>query len=104
MGQTVTAEMIGDTFAAMIAEDFSAEELAEVRRRNVTYGENVCATHDFCDANMTMLEAHRTHGVATVVDFDEETQPEEHEAACRLWGAAWAHAKAAHLTEKEPGQ
>jgi hypothetical protein len=51
----------------------------------------ICATHDFCDANMLMLEAFKkTFGrePAILTDSDDTVD-------ARLWGDAWAIAKAA---------
>jgi hypothetical protein len=52
---------------------------------------NVCHSHDFCDANMCMLEAFqnvfgREPGILTGEDDETDT---------RLWNDAWAIAKAA---------
>lgn len=34
-----------------------SDVMDEIRRRNETNGPTVCASHDFCDANMSMIEA-----------------------------------------------
>lgn len=92
----IRAAELGDRFAAILRAWFSPAELAEVRKRNRHYGANVCASHDFCDANEAMLQAFTELGEASCLDYTDGT--DEHESACRLWGAAWEHAKAAHLT------
>lgn len=54
---TITARQFADQFKTTIREWLTAEQLAEVDRRNNARADSTCATHDFCDANMAMLEA-----------------------------------------------
>lgn len=82
--------MIGETFATMLAAELTAEQWAEMRARNVTADAGVCASHDFCDANMVMDPAF------TAVMGRQADGASDTDAA--LWSAAWDHAKAAHLT------
>lgn len=45
-------------FSALIRAEYTAEELAEVQRRNATAAyAGACATHDFRDANAYMFGA-----------------------------------------------
>ena len=94
--QEVLAFTIGETFAANIEEQLSADELAEVKRRNAhVYGEGICATHDYCDANMPMAEAFEfIMGREPDVSADDDVT---------LWNAAWERARADHFTA-EKGQ
>lgn len=49
-----------EAFDRILRRDLTASEYREVRRLNATTCRNdpgVCASHDFLDANMTMLEA-----------------------------------------------
>lgn len=57
-----TSFALAGAFAALMKRDLTAAEFAEMRQRNTTerYGDGVCASHDFCDANMVMLEAFQT--------------------------------------------
>lgn len=81
------AEKLASAFIEKIQACFSAEELAEVDRRNKTpeYGELVCATHDFADTNEQMSDAFKQ---VTMRWIDANS-----EADCELWGAAWDIAK-----------
>jgi hypothetical protein len=88
----MTPERIAAEFAGMLLEDLGADTLAEIIARNVNYGPSVCASHDFCDANMVMLAAFESLVVASPLDLDDGTP--EREEADRLWGAAWDVAKA----------
>ncbi len=77
-----TIEQLSKEFSRLVRRDL-ADHLGEIvaRNRTVEYGETCCATHDFCDANMTMAEAFESvvgHGLDCGSDDD-----------CALWNAAW---------------
>lgn len=79
------ADQIGAEFVRLLKIDLSPAEVMAVQEINATlYADlpNVCASHNFCDANMPMLEAFQTvtgRTPETDQDFD-------------LWGAAWQRA------------
>lgn len=78
------AQIFGEKVQALPRDVF-----AQIIDRNKADGpeSNVCHTHDFCDANMLMLEAwQEMFGDAPDLDNDD------HLAA---WNDAWAIAKAA---------
>ncbi len=77
---TPTADEVAQRFDAVLREWLTEAEYAEMLRRNRTreYGGNVCASHDFCDANMAMQEAFESLGI----DPDESSW-------WSLWDAAW---------------
>jgi hypothetical protein len=96
---TDAIQRLAAAFSQAVREDL-APHLAEIRRRNREdyAGDTCCATHDFCDANMLMLDAitaqlgHEPRyldGTDAAGDFDDEQQGE-----IDLWNAAWALAKA----------
>lgn len=92
------AQALARAFADNIAADFTAEELAECKRRNATiaYDNGSCATHDFRDANMNMHEAFIAtfgHEPSFLADSDDETE-------LLIWNRAWNIAKAEYLTAK----
>lgn len=65
--------------ARTIRRWLTADELAEAVRRNATpeYADhNMCATHDFCDANMALDEAYRTTTGRQLVDDMQEADGE----------------------------
>lgn len=89
------ARELANNFSVIIRESFSRSELREINERNKTNPPNICATHDFCDANMVMHEAwvqvfggHEDGGLA--IDCNNEKQ-------CATWNRAWALAKAAQF-------
>lgn len=93
--QEVIAHILARAFADSIERDLSADELAEVKRRNATaeYGAGICATHDFRDANMTMQAAYiATFGIDPLDDMD---------AATPVWNRAWHIAKKEYLTARD---
>lgn len=76
-------------FSILIRAYLTAEQLAEVVRRNGTAHESVCHSHDFCDANEVMAEAFAgLTGRSVDGGDDEDTE---------LWGMAWALAKKANF-------
>jgi hypothetical protein len=60
-------------FSTVLREWLTAEQMTVVVERNTEY-ENVthgiCASHDFCDANMAMAEAFHRLGLKTNIDHD----------------------------------
>lgn len=89
---------LGEAFAKALRGMLTAEQWAEMRRRNVDNpGDFACASHDFCDANMAMIEAW------SQVTGREMFEEEWHEAVCMdATNAAWSYAKPKHLTEGVP--
>lgn len=88
----ILASAIAETFARRLGDILTANEWAEMRRVNVDHeSDGVCASHDYCDANMPMADA-----------FEEvigrEPEPAD-EADAALWSRAWDIAKARHLTD-----
>ena len=87
--QQVTA--IAEAFAEVMRQWLTPDEFAEMKRRNVHYDSLVCASHDFCDANMAMAEAFQ--GV-TSREIDGENA-----ADAALWSDAWGLAKRLYFTD-----
>jgi len=56
--ETMTAEDLAKAFAKVLREWLSNEEMHSINVANWSSTDpNVCASHDFCDANMAMDEA-----------------------------------------------
>lgn len=86
-----TVQTLGEEFARLIREEFSAETLGEIRRRNASPAyAGACATHDFSDANLIMAQAFETV-------TGREAAPDS-ETDCRLWNAAWDYARKSGFT------
>ncbi len=98
---TDTAENIAAlaaAFAALLQRDLTPEQWAEMRVKNASaeYGEGVCASHDYVDANMTMDSAFRlVVGREAMVDADGSPM---NDADITLWNEAWGRATSLYLT------
>lgn len=93
---TFTMLQLAQAFSKRLRHELGAD-LAEVIRRNRDeISPNVCHSHDFVDANMTMLEAVRD------VAQEEPRTPEEEVALVHRYSqicdAAWTLARAHHFT------
>jgi hypothetical protein len=86
-------ETLAWTFADMLARDLEPLEWQVMRLRNRTAPEGICASHDFCDANMVMAEAFEA--VKGCPPLNDEGMSAETVA---LWNAAWEVAKPHYLT------
>lgn len=74
-------------FARQLAETVTPEQLDEINIRNAAeINENVCHSHDFCDANQVMLDA--------FAEFDDSN--EDHGWQFQL---AWAIARDNEFSE-----
>jgi hypothetical protein len=96
------AAALAKAFVAVLKEWLSPEDFADMRVRNVGSDDRTCASHDFCDANIAMLEAFEATMDAEP-KFLEGTDAEgnfkaEQDAEMALWNLAWSLAKPA-LTE-----
>lgn len=81
------AEKIARKFREIVSADLS-EHLEEIDRINRERNDDTCATHDYCDANMLMLDAFE---LIHEPFFGEDGHSSE--AHMRLWGEAWGIAK-----------
>jgi hypothetical protein len=81
---------IAEAFAEVIRQWLTEDEIARVRERNAFYDDKVCATHDFCDANMAMLPAFQQ-----VMEREPDADSMEDAA---LWSDAWGLAKRLYFT------
>lgn len=81
MTYTETEIAIAKAFDAELRGEISAETYAEVIRRNRTAKYDcACASHDFCDANMPMLEAYKRVTGRRFPDTEAEMD---------TWNRAW---------------
>lgn len=83
-------------FASVLKEWLSPEQFNLVINLNKTevYSDDICASHEFCDANMAMFEAFsRLFKREIVVHSDDDTN---------LWNSAWATAKKADFFRDTP--
>lgn len=72
-------------FSSILMEWIGKETMEDVVRVNTERGDNTCASHDHCDANMAMLEAFETmFGRTNDLQNDDDTD---------LWNVSWDIAK-----------
>ena len=91
----MNASELARSFADILGEWLTPEQFAEMRLRNVQYvNDNICASHDYCDANMAMIEAfNRVLGREPASWFANDS-----DADMRLMDEAWNIAKREYLT------
>lgn len=90
-----TAQALAEEFAARLFVSIGAKDFDEVIRRNKEHAyDRACASHDFCDANMVMLDA--VQALAPEVDVDDILQGDEWNS---LWNEAWDIAKASGFSD-----
>ena len=78
-----SVDEVARRFDAVLREWLNEAEYTEMLRRNRTAAyKDCCASHDFCDANMAMLEVFNGFGI------DTETIGEDNPSTA-LWNAAW---------------
>lgn len=86
---------IANQFRRLVREELE-EHLAEIDERNARNDEEkngCCATHDFCDANLLMLDAFCT-AMGLSEDQVLEGMTDEHDhAATHMWNEAWRIAR-----------
>lgn len=86
-------DQLTEQFVTVLKEWTTPEDFAEMQRLNAAEtNPSICHSHDFCDANMAMLEAFEMMGVTSSVDYEDAYSVEAEHARC-LWNAAWALAK-----------
>lgn len=92
-------EKLAKAFADQLLADIGPDNFAAVRAANVTAEAGVCASHDYCDANMTMLEAFTATFGRQPAMLENTGEDDPHiDIDVGLWNGAWDHAKAVYLT------
>lgn len=91
---TVLVKKISESFYASLKADFTDEEWAEMREQNREYKETnqegICASHNFCDANVNMFAAASAHVEGEFDYMDPHGQT--------IWNSAWARTQTKYLT------
>ncbi len=96
----IAIETLACAFAHLLAEQLDPAEWRDMRVRNQTIELGVCASHDFVDANMVMLEAWQATRSPTIVgngDADALGSDLHHV------NAAWSVATRHYLTASSEG-
>lgn len=110
----VLAFLIGERFAAHLLTAIGTVGMGKVRRENGPYSDSpVCASHNYCDANVFMIDAFRdvmgrepqssyeTHYDPATGRHVADDPAEEALAIAdgALWSAAWKSAARRHLCQ-----
>jgi hypothetical protein len=81
-------EKLAESFSRVLTEYIGEEKMYEVARRNrAETDDRICHSHDFCDANMAMLDAFHAHLPGLEVNL-------ENDAIIGRWSDAWDLARA----------
>jgi len=96
----VAIEQLACNFTHRVARMLDPSEWQEMRLRNRTAGAGVCASHDFLDANMVMLDAWRATRGDAIVGLGDATAL-EHDLD--HVNAAWTVATRHYLASDEEG-
>jgi hypothetical protein len=84
--------LIAGRFAEVLRSWLTPEEFTAMQRMNredPRYAYPICASHDFCDANMAMMEAFESVTGSTLIPEEGDIA----EADTKLWNDAWDHAR-----------
>ena len=92
-------EHIAESFLEIMRSWLTPEELVAVDAENERRGDNSCASHDYCDPNMAMLEAMERFNLP--LPADENYSEEYMEEHCALWNEAWDIAKSSGFSVPE---
>lgn len=99
--KTKNSQKIADAFCKIICKWLTPEQLAEVNRLNATLDyAGCCATHDYYDSNVAMIEAFKeVIGRECLMPCGEHPE-KELQADCDLMNKAWDIAKAQKFLAK----
>lgn len=94
-----TIKALAEAFRDVLAEWLTPEEFAVMRATNASNARDgvtgICASHDYCDANIAMEVAfERIIGRESIMPDEGPQGPEDQ----RAWDAAWSMARVAFLT------
>lgn len=82
---TATHEQVADKFREIIRDWHTPEQVETIDLRNrFEEDPGVCHSHDFCDANMAMMEAMESFDIPV---FDETGHINND--TCLFWGLSW---------------
>jgi hypothetical protein len=85
-------DQIAREFSQLLTKNIGIANTREAVKRNEWESyRNCCASHDFCDANMVMLEAFRKLGFKDCTELPYDS-PEQLDSI-KLWNEAWDMAR-----------
>ena len=85
-------DKIAARFAEVLRSWLNEREFKEMVRKNTTpaYGYPICASHDYCDANMAMMEAFESVVGHNIIPHGDGEITEEN---MKIWADAWDRAR-----------
>jgi len=89
---------IAEAFSEVMRQWLSRDEFAEMKRLNETdpdYANGACASHNYCDANMAMMEAFDHVMGHNMIPTDADGEISEQDTA--IWNEAWELARKLYL-------
>lgn len=97
-GQTAVHEKLAKKFAELLLKEIGPEDFKKVVELNKDEkDENICHSHDFCDANMIMDAAFKANGVDMSKYHGSLFNPD----FVDTWNASWDLAKANDMFIKD---
>jgi hypothetical protein len=92
VSNATTTHQVAKMFADILVSQIGPKDMAKVNERNKAYADrDCCASHEFCDANMYMLEAIEIVTKKTDDEIIEALRREDLEIL-GLWRDAWDEA------------
>lgn len=96
---TTEVTRLADEFAKLLRRDLRPHEWAEMCAKNAAAPDaGWCASHDYLDANETMMEAFLAVTGREIHQDKEDGEVYQDPADLELWNAAWADARKRHLS------
>lgn len=94
------SRVVGLYFVEALNKDLTRQEMVAIAKKNKTNGDAICATHDYCDANVYMDRALRRFYGCDLFGLSRRTYAEKEyrgeglsDAAYDIWNAAWRYGK-----------
>ena len=88
IARSIVVSLLAYYFSLTLREWLTPEQMDKViADNNKNNDPGLCASYNFCDANMAMLEAFEQLGIKHPAEYDGDSP--EQEVSVSLWNAAW---------------
>ena len=97
--EDLTPSELAKSFSVVLRQWLTDSDISRINAANAAsgYDPSVCASHDYCDANMAMLEA---VSIAIGIGVDDIDVDVSDARFCKLLSEAWAIAKRANFNAR----